>query len=214
MNGKSILLVLGGIYHDFDGFATAVTPVFEAAGHAVRATYDLDDLARLDESRTEAVLLYTSLSAPREGETRVAGHTDAQVESLTRWVRSGGRLLGIHAATVAGQFSPAYKTLLGGVFVSHPPQFSFTVYPLCRKHPIIAGIEAFAVRDEFYIQQCDESIQIHMVALDRGVAHPMVWSRTEGDGRVAYVAMGHGPEVWTLEPYRRLLIQAVEWVTA
>jgi type 1 glutamine amidotransferase len=213
MNGKSILLVLGGIYHDFDGFAAAMTPVLEAAGYTVRATYNLDDLIRLEESRPDVVLLYTSLSAPREGETRTAGHTPAQVEALVRWVRGGGRLMGVHAATVAGQFSVDFKALLGGAFISHPPQFSFTVYPLYHEHPITAGIEAFTVHDEFYVQQCDESIRIHMVALDRGIAHPMVWSKAEGLGRVAYVAMGHGLEVWTLEPYRRLVLQGVDWVT-
>jgi type 1 glutamine amidotransferase len=83
-----------------------------------------------------------------------------------------------------------------------------------EEHPITAGVEAFAVHDEFYVQAYDDTIAIHAIALDRGVAHPMVWSRSEGQGRVAYVAMGHGPEVWKLEPYQRLMLQAVEWLTA
>ena len=211
MSDRRILLALGGIYHDFSGFTAAMTPRLENAGYAVQPTYDLDDLANLEKIRPDVVLLYTSLSAPQEGETRTPGHSPAQVEGLARWVNAGGALVAVHAASVAGQFSAEFKRLVGGAFVSHPPQFSFTVYPLREEHPITAGIEAFTVRDEFYVQDCEQAIEIHMVALDRGVAHPMVWSRQDGAGRVAYVAMGHGPEVWGLETYRRLLVQAIGW---
>ena len=211
MSDVRILLVLGGIYHDFSGFAAAMTPRLEGAGYAVQPTYDLDDLTDLETIRPDVVLLYTSLSAPREGETRTPGHSPAQVEALTRWVRDGGALVAVHAASVAGQFSAAFKQLVGGAFVSHPPQFTFTVYPLCGEHPITAGIEAFTVRDEFYLQECERGIEVHMIALDRGVAHPMVWTRQEGAGRVAYLAMGHGTEVWELASFRRLLVQAIAW---
>jgi type 1 glutamine amidotransferase len=63
------------------------------------------------------------------------------------------------------------------------------------------------------VQAYDDAVAIHAVALDRGVAHPMVWSKTVGLGRVAYVAMGHGPAVWDLAPYRRLILQAIDWLT-
>ena len=73
---------------------------------------------------------------------------------------------------------------------------------------------ALTVSDEFYLQDCDPSLDVHMIALDRGVAHPMVWSRSEGEGRVAYVAMGHGESVWKHSLYQRLVIQALDWLTA
>jgi type 1 glutamine amidotransferase len=215
MGKKRVLMVLGGTWHDFVGFAAAMEPIFERAKHKVKITYKLDALTRLDRERYDLVLLNTCVGERREdGGPTAPGFTEPQAESLTRWVRDGGGLLAVHAATVAGQSSPAMRTLLGGVFVTHPPQFSFTVYPLYEEHPITAGIEAFTVHDEFYVQEHDDAVAVHMVALDRGVAHPMAWSKGEGKGRVAYVAMGHGPEVWQLEPYRRLIRQAVDWLTA
>jgi type 1 glutamine amidotransferase len=81
------------------------------------------------------------------------------------------------------------------------------------EHPITAGIEAFTVHDEFYIQTHTPDVQVHMVACDRGAAYPMVWSRTEGRGRVAHIAPGHSQEVWDLEPYQRLLLQTIAWLT-
>jgi type 1 glutamine amidotransferase len=213
--GKRVLMVLGGTWHDFNGFAAAMGPVFRRAKLKVEATYELNALTQLDGSRYGLVLINTCVGERREDNGPTApGFTDRQVESLTHWVRSGGGLLAVHAAAVAGQSSPALRALLGGVFVTHPPQFSFTVYPLHAEHPITAGIDAFTVHDELYVQAYDPSVEIHAVALDRGVAHPMVWSKSEGEGRVAYVAMGHGPEVWGLEPYQRLMLQAVEWLTA
>ncbi len=211
---KRILLVLGGTWHDFDGFTKAMTPVFEASGYAVTATYDLETLVHLHEGQPyDVVALYTCLGGNSEEDATTSPFTDAQADSLVQWVRDGGALLAVHAATVAGQSNQALKALMGGAFKSHPPQFSFTVYPMSRPHPVIADIEAFAVHDEFYLQDYDDTVDIHMVALDRGVAHPMVWTKVEGLGRVVYVAMGHDAEVWTLQPYRQLMQQALAWLT-
>ncbi|MBN1888468.1 MAG: ThuA domain-containing protein [Thermoflexales bacterium] len=213
MNGQSILLLLGGTYHDFEGFAAAAKTILEADGHTVEASYDLDALTHLDEGRYGVVLLYTCLTAVGEGDSAPPpAHSDAQVEALAAWVRAGGGLLAVHAATVASQAKPAFKALVGGVFLNHPPPFAFTAYPLSHEHPITASLEAFSVHDEFYVQAYDASVHIHMIGLDRGVAHPLVWSKSEGEGRVAYVALGHDAKVWMLEPYRRLLRQAVGWL--
>ena len=214
MNGKRIVIVLGGTYHDFDGFAATIKPILEDAGHTVDSTYDLDTLTRLDEGHYDVVLLHTCLSTPEEEDSKPEAPTDAQVKALVEWVRDGGALLASHAATASARFHPALKALMGGVFVSHPPQFAFTVYPLFREHPITDGIKAFAVHDEFYVETYEPSVDVHMVALDRGVAHPMVWSKSEGRGRVAHVAIGHDEKVWNLEPYQRLMLQAIDWLTA
>lgn len=216
MIGERVLLILGGIYHDFEGFASIVEPVLESAGHTVHATYDLDELTRLDEGQYGLVMSYTSLSRHREGknDTTPESLTDPQTESLIRWVRGGGALLAMHCATVSGRPNPALAALVGGVFLRHPPRFTFMVVPMAREHPVTQGIEAFSVHDELYIQEYDPPVEIHMVAQDRGVAYPMVWTKPEGQGRVAHIAMGHGPEVWSLKPYQRLLLQATGWLTA
>lgn len=216
MNGKRILLILGGIFHDFEGFTAAARPVLEAAGHSLTPTYDLDLLARLDDGDYDLVLSYTSLSKHREGMPTDAPQTftPEQTDGLVRWVRGGGALVGVHSATVSGIENAAFKALLGGRFVIHPPQFVFTVTPTYREHPITAGVEAFTVKDEMYIQEYVGDIDIHMVTVDRGVAYPMVWSRTEGQGRVANITMGHDEKVWSLAPFQQLLLQAIDWTTS
>jgi type 1 glutamine amidotransferase len=213
VNVKNILILVGGTYHDFNGFASTMQPALEAAGHSVETTYELDSVTCLKGSRYDLVLLYTCLGTAPEGTPVPDVHSDAQVRALTEWVQGGGALLGAHAATVAAKVSPEFKHLLGGVFVEHPPAFSFTVYPVYGQHPITTGIEAFTVHDEFYMELHEPDVEVHMVALDRGVAYPMVWSRREGKGRVVHIAMGHDEMVWDLQPYQRLMLQAIDWLT-
>jgi type 1 glutamine amidotransferase len=214
LNGKSILILLGGMWHDFDGFANAMRSVFEAEGCRVESTYDLDILTRLDQVGCDLLLSYTCLSKHRAGfnDTGPEALTDDQVAGLTRWVRNGGGLLAAHAATVIGDSSPDLGTLFGGTFLFHPEPFTFTVTPLLGEHPITAGVQAFEVHDEFYIQKCDPTVEIHMVANYRDVAYPMVWSRAEVNGRVAHVAPGHYPEVWNHPVYQQLMLQTTAWL--
>jgi len=211
---KSILMLLGGMWHNFDGYAAAMKPVFAAAGYRTDATYDLDILTRLDQAGYDLVLSYTCFFQHRPGydDTGLEKMTDEQVRGLTSWVRAGGALLAAHAATCLNGTDPEYGRLLGGVFVSHPEPFTFSVYPLSGAHPITAGVPAFEVHDEFYIQKYDPSVEIHMAALYQDVAYPMAWSRPEVRGRVAHVAPGHFPEVWNNVTYQKLMLQTIGWL--
>jgi type 1 glutamine amidotransferase len=179
LSGKRVLILLGGQWHDFDGFANAIAPLLEVQGMQVEATYDLDKLSHLMENQYDVVLSYTCFTADEGGSKEPCPDrlTKSQLDGLVNWVR--GALLAVHAATVIGASDPALGKLIGGVFVSHPPAFAFTVYPMFGEHPITAGIEAFTVHDEFYVERQTADVQVHMVAFDRGVAYPMVWSKTE-----------------------------------
>lgn len=207
-----ILLLLGGNWHDFDGFAAAFQSYFSEEGVQIEATYNADALLTLDEARIDLVTIYTCLGGSNQQGRVAEDLKPAQVDALRAWTGRGGKVLGIHSATVMGEAQTRLRQLLGGRFLSHPPQFDFTVMPLAREHPITTGIGAFAVRDEFYLHTYDAGIEIHMVANDRGVAHPMVWTKTEGAGRVAYLAPGHTSSVWALPAYRQLVRQSVAWL--
>ncbi|MHB0856486.1 MAG: ThuA domain-containing protein [Anaerolineae bacterium] len=215
MATKRALMLLGGWYHDFAGFAAHLGPLVEKAGYGVETCYAMEDLLRLPTAGVDLIVSYTSFLKHREGQhdTFPECLSDAQALALAEWVRAGGKLLGVHSATVRGAYAnPAQKALLGAAFLEHPPQYSFTVYPLLPEHPITAGVEAFSVHDEFYIQAYASDLDVHMVAVDRGRAYPMVWSRREGQGRVAVIAMGHSEQVWDLPAYRQLIRQTVAWL--
>jgi type 1 glutamine amidotransferase len=213
MTQKNALLVLGGTWHKFDEFAAALAPMLP--DYRFETTRDLGTLQDLASARYDLVVMYTCLSAGREDGTPAETlFSDADAAPLATWVAAGGALLMVHSACVACQSSPALRRLAGGVFLHHPPAFTFTVHPMHHEHPIIDGVSAFSVHDEFYIEIAEPDVLVHMVALDRGIAYPMVWSRTEGQGRVANIAMGHDERVWDLAPYQRLMRQAAAWAMA
>jgi type 1 glutamine amidotransferase len=209
-----ILLLLGGNWHDFEGYASAFRRYFSENAFTIEATCDADALYHLDENRIDLVALYTCLGGSNQHGRIAEDLKPDQVAALCRWVEAGGKVLGLHAATVMGESQTRLRRLLGGRFLSHPPQFDFAVIPMHRAHPITAGVGAFTVHDEFYIQDYDDTAEIHMVAFDRGLAHPMVWTKAAGQGHVAYLAPGHSHLVWDLPAYQQLVTQAVAWLTA
>ena len=214
MAGKNILILLGGYWHDFEGFACAMKALLEEQGYSLECTYDFEILTHLNELNYDLLLDYTCLTEPPVGEISASPikFSDAQIKALVQWVQRGGALLAVHAATVIGDSDPALEKLLGGAFVRHPPQFTFKALPLSAQHPITDGIEAFDVYDELYIERYHPSVIIHMIAVYEEVAYPVVWSRSEGGGRVAHIALGHASQTWELEPYQRLVLQTIRWL--
>ena len=210
---KRALLLLGGTWHAFEEFRAWLTPLLSACGYELQATYDMDALLRLED--VDLLVQYTSFGVHPRFPEAVPGLTLAQAQALSDWVSGGGRLLGVHSATVIGpEPNPMQEALLGARFIEHPPQFAFTVYPVARAHPLLDGVEAITVHDEFYMQCYGDDIMVHMLAIDRGQAHPMVWTRTQGAGAVAYIGMGHSAAVWTLPQYGRLFCNAVGWLAS
>lgn len=211
---KNMLLLLGGVYHDFEGFREVMSPFFREQGYAVQATYDFDVLTEPALANMDVVLLNTCLGGPQKQGPWAADLSAAQTAALVAWVQAGGGLLGVHAASVIGEAGQRLRKLLGGFFVEHPREAEFMVLPLYREHPISQGIGAFTVADELFINAYESDVEIHMVAEHRQVCHPLVWSRREGAGRVAYIGLGHSEKVWSHPAYRKLLVQAFTWLTS
>jgi type 1 glutamine amidotransferase len=214
MNKKNIYILLGGEWHDFEGFAAAMTQLLDKPEYNTFTTYDADVLTKLDQLECDLLLSYTCLAqASSQAKPGVlTKFTHPQVQGLLKWVQKGGAFLAAHAATVTGETDIAYENLIGGAFISHPPQCTFQVVPLSEQHTITMGINTFTVDDELYIERYASSVHIHMVAIYEGVAYPVVYSREEGRGKVVHIALGHSQKTWDLEPFKRLMLQTVRWM--
>src|SRR5512138_3076631 len=105
---KHILTILGGLYHDFDGYSRAMTALFESKGWEVESTYDLDVLTRLNTTDCQIVLSYTCLSPnrPEQEQPTPFRLTNEQIDGLAGWVQNGGAFLAAHCATVVGESNP------------------------------------------------------------------------------------------------------------
>ncbi|MBX3051796.1 MAG: ThuA domain-containing protein [Caldilineaceae bacterium] len=209
-----ILLLLGGVHHDFDGFANAFDEILGDASHTITTTYDGDALLRLHEEEVDVVALYTCLGGAQKDGVVAEDLTPPQASALVKWVRDGGGLLALHAATVMREGNQALRGLMGGRFLSHPPQFDFTVTPMARAHPVTRGVGPFTVHDEFYMQDVSTDVTVHMTAEDRGAVHPMVWTKEDGHGRVVYIAPGHTASTWAEKAYGQLIRQSVRWIAS
>ncbi len=149
---------------------------------------------------------------------------EEQRQSLLRFVREEGKgFLGAHAATVAQW--PEYVDMIGGRFESHPwNQIEAVVRVEDGAFPAMRHFAArFRLFDEFYQIGGFSRDRSHvLMSLDlssvdvkapgvRETDVPIVWTRSEGRGRVFYSSLGHPPASWGRADMRRMWLEAVKW---
>lgn len=161
-----------------------------------------------------------------------------QRSEFRRYIEEGGAFIGVHGS--AGD--PAYfwdwyvDTLIGARFIGHPmtPQFQDARIRV-EEHPgaISRGLPGeWTMKDEWYsFAVSPRSTGAHIVAtldensyrpgngpsgnsLAMGKDHPIAWTRCVGRGRSFYSAIGHRPDAYANGDHRRLIEQAVRWVTS
>ena len=202
MRKVSALVFGGGEIHDWEG----IQPVLVAALEASDA-FDLDttqeDLGALERLDPYDALIF---------HYTVGQITDSQRDSLSRWLISGKGYVGIHSAADSFRDDPAYRNLVGGHFVSHSRYRQYQVSVKVPGHPIMAGIdEEFMVEDEQYILDYDPRVHVLANALYRGETMPVAWTKSHGEGRVFYQALGHDPRACRHPVFAQMLVQGTLW---
>jgi uncharacterized protein len=132
-------------------------------------------------------------------------------QAFSEHVRNGNGLLAIHSGTAGYTQTPLLRGLLGGVFVSHPPQCMVTVEPRAD-HPLTAGSAAFTLKDEHYHMALDDTqADVFLTTTSEHGTQPAGWTRREGAGRVAVLTPGHNVEVWLHPDFQTLIGSALRW---
>ncbi len=158
--------------------------------------------------RFDAVLInnlhgYNPFAGPREAELRAG---------LLEFVRGGGGLIGIHAATLAFMDWPAYGEMIGAYYQDWPWKGRQTVTIRLEdpKHPINAVFQAerIEIADEIYQFKAPYARQnlkvLASMDLERTTHrgsradrdYAVSWIRTYGRGRVFYSVLGHNAETY------------------
>jgi hypothetical protein len=142
-----------------------------------------------------------------------------QEAALLGAAADGLGLLAWHGATSAFLGSRPYKHLLGGQFVAHPggAQVAHTIR--FRPDPLTVDLPDVSLRSEQYYLLVDPAVRVlattEVVAPDEpwlaGTEMPAAWVRRWGEGRVAYVSVGHGIEELALPPITELLRRLAAW---
>jgi type 1 glutamine amidotransferase len=144
------------------------------------------------------------------------GHGE-DTRALIEWVRRGGALLGIHCAADSFTDDSDYVALIGGKFRTHPAPLDVTVEFVDTDHPITRGLAPFTVRDELYLFNDYDPARVHLLAETRSydgegpASIPVCWTRTEGDGRVFYLSLGHFPDAMASLGWQTLFARGAAW---
>ncbi len=167
--------------------------------------------------RYAAVMFYTSGELPMSG---------AEKAALLDFVRSGGGFLGVHSATDTFYTWSDYLDLIGGYFNGHPWHQTVSIEVVDPGDPLVAFLgNSLQVEDEIYqISDFDYRGSHVLLRLDqssvdlgkpgvhqRFYGWPLAWTRSYGQGRVFYSALGHEASVWQDARYQRILTGAILW---
>jgi len=144
-----------------------------------------------------------------------------EAATLAEHVRRGGALLALHTAVICFDAHPTWRELCGAAWdwqrSSHPPEgpCAIRVTDAGRRHPVTAGLEDFVIEDEVYgdLDEVDGLVPL-LTGAHGGRAHPVVWARDVGAGRVVTDLLGHGPASFAHPEHRRVLMGALTWATA
>jgi hypothetical protein len=204
-----VLVFGGGSSHDFARwFGAADGATLAVLGKDLRYSEDPQELARVLPALAVLVLCNNQPLPGAELQRGVLEH-----------VERGRGLVLVHAATWYNWAGwPEFnRELVGGGARGHESYGEFAVRVLGR-HPLTEGVPAsFTIRDELYRLELDgaSGAQVHAlgVSLAGGVEHPVAWTRTHGRGRIVGLTLGHDGAAHEHPAYRRLLANAVRWVT-
>ncbi|RDD69340.1 ThuA domain-containing protein [Paracoccus versutus] len=237
---RRVLLVVGGLYHDFDFVRLELLAHLARHEHLrVDLRHDYSDLEAL--TRCDALITYTAALLPDA----------AQTAALADWVERGGRWFALHGTNSAIRIRPDGKVLtpamepllfdlLGSQFLAHPVPGRYRIRPV-EAHPLTQGIEAFFLEDEHYLQRHADGNLVLMASEFQGQTalfqtrdwpkgqHQSFYLRPRGMGGVLYLTPGHArgrydmqplaetyPFVergaWILPVFHRLIARGIAWL--
>jgi type 1 glutamine amidotransferase len=208
---KKVLLVTDGVFHPtlFGRFAlhkALSSPLPKGEGLGVRKNFSFVHVSSLEKLPVD--LGSFSALVLHFHHKKIS---NAALERLDTFVKSGGGILAIHAATASFRGATPYFKILGGQFAGHGKVGNFEVVRV--RDDIFGGINNFIVKDELYIHELEPSIEVHFTAKLEGKDVPVVWTYLYGNGKVCYAVPGHTTASMKNETYQRVLRRGLMWVT-
>jgi uncharacterized protein len=203
-----VLVLCDDRYHPAGIVRSGLAPLAERGFHFDYIENAADWSA--ERMATYPVVLFTKSNAVSATDTR-PWMTDEAQQAFVDYVREGRGLLCVHSGTAGYRETPAFRALIGGVFVRHPAQCPVTVEPRVG-HMLTLGSTPFTVTDEHYFVVFDDAeADLFMTASSAHGTKPAGWTRTAGDGRVCVLTPGHNVEVWQHPSFQALLDNALRW---
>jgi type 1 glutamine amidotransferase len=240
------LALIGDRYHNPDYIRVSLDPVFHALDIAIDYTMDYAGLS------AAALKPYQLLLILRDGMIWPGGYsgpdaypyepslengddfpaakslfwmTEAQGQAIQDFVANGGGFYPLHNASHISLTSKAYRAVMGGAYVGHPPLRPFEVHATANAHPITAGMKPFVVNDEQHYVDYDKDPRYLILESENrdgltyetggkalGTRSPAGWAYDYGKGRVVFTAVGHTIHAMWNPQYMELQKRALRWL--
>ena len=152
--------------------------------------------------------------------------TEALHKSFMDWVKAGGGVMGIHAATDCSYKWKEYGEMMGGYFAGHPWHMLVPIKNDDPTNPINAVFEGkgFTVTDEIYQFNrgvySREKLRV-LLSLDMSQLkkkggrkdndYAISWVNTHGKGRVFYCSLGHRDEIFWNPTVLKHYLAGLQW---
>ena len=203
MGKINTLVFAGGAVHDWEGCSEAIIAELSQRDEfeITKVEEDLDALVAPNLDPYDLVVFYYTI-----GEI-----SDAQKNGLLNHIASGKGYVGVHSAADSFRECPEYRAMVGGYFVTHPHYRDYQVSIVDPEHPITEGLDETVVTDEQYILDYDPRNHVLASALWQGDAMPVAWTKSWGDGRVFYLALGHDAKACEHDIFGTLLQRGALW---
>jgi len=153
--------------------------------------------------------------------------TETLRKSFMDWVKAGGGVMGIHAATDCSYKWKEYGEMMGGYFAGHPWHMLVQIKNDDPSNPINAVFsnKGFEVTDEIY--QFNRGVYSRqklrvLLSLDydklkkKGGArkdkdYAVSWINTHGKGRIFYCSLGHRDEIFWNPVVLKHYLAGLQW---
>lgn len=197
---KSVLLVTDGLFHPPLAGRFALHRILrQMDGITFEHIRSLNRLPGNVENFSALVLHYHHKHISPSALTRLDGY-----------VKNGGGILALHAATASFKDSAPYFDILGGRFTGHGRVEEFKITNQSRD--IFADIPDFTVKDELYLHELNDRIQVHFTTGHNGKEIPVVWTYRYGEGKIFYAVPGHTSRVMGIPAFQEILQRGLKWV--
>lgn len=197
------LLLTGGPIHNAQAIGDIVQGMLTESGRfeVTRVHEDLDALLPERIAPYKLVIFFWTL-----GEL-----TDAQRKGLLDHIAAGNGFTTFHSGADSFRNDPVYREFVGGYFVTHPAYRTYQVSITKVDSPITRGITEFMITDEQYILNVDPQVTVLANSLHEGQLMPVLWTKSHGQGRVFYSALGHDTRAVEQEMFQKLLLRGALW---
>ena len=184
--------------------------------HAEHAKANATVYERGDLSSYDVVVLYDMAK----------NITEEQKAKFLSLFDKGTGLVVLHHALVSYPDWPEYEKIIGGRYPEPDPNKPGTVTEkagyqhdvevpvviVAKDHPVTAGLKDFTIHDEIYWgYRVQPDVTPLITTTHAKSGKPLGWCRTQGKSRVVYLQLGHGPEAFNNENYRKLVAQSIRW---